>query len=72
MTKVIKLSVISLGLLALTGCANFAKVIEAAGKSTAAVHFTIVSPQGTLTYDRANPNGTNDITVGGTSGITTK
>lgn len=57
----------------LAGCTTqMAACIKAAGESKAALHFTVVTPQGTLTYDRANPEGTNNITVGGQNGVTTK
>lgn len=66
----IKLVAISITAISLTGCVNMAKVVEAAGKDPANVHFQITTIYGTLTYDRAN-SGTNTISVGPT-GITTK
>jgi hypothetical protein len=45
-------------------------IVRELAKDPAAVHVAVMTPYGSITYDRANP-GTNQIAVGG-NGITTK
>jgi uncharacterized lipoprotein YajG len=55
-----------------TGCSstNITQMVTALSKDPAAVHVSIMTPYGSIVYDRANP-GTNAISVSAT-GITTK
>lgn len=54
----------------MVGCANYAKVVREFAKDPAAARLSIMTPYGSMIYERANP-GTNQLAVG-PNGITTK
>ena len=66
----IQLAIIALSALAFTGCTSMSSIVRELAKDPAAVHVAIMTPYGSLVYDRANP-GTNEISVG-SNGISTK
>ena len=71
-TQMFKITIITIALAALTGCVSPDKVIAAAAKDPAAAVVRINCVYGSVEILRAMPTGSNSITVGGSSGITTR